>query len=375
MPWKESSAMSERVEFVQEALKADANIRALCREYGITPRTGYKWIRRYQTQGEKGLYERSRRPKRSPHKSSPEFEEAVLRVRSSHPAWGARKIRWQLVEEGLSPIASASTITAILHRHDRIQPDQSEKHHVFQRFEMDQPNQLWQMDFKGHFEMANGSRCHPLTVLDDHSRFLVSLKACHAERSKVVRFRLESIFEEYGLPERMLMDNGSVWQGYHTGLTFWLVRLGIQVVHGRPYHPQTQGKDERLHRTLKEELLQQQQPFFDLKDCQEKFEIWRTMYNSQRPHQALDMQPPATHYQPSLRLFTGQFAPIAYEPDDILRMTDIYGRIQFHARRFPVGKAFRRSQVALRPTAVEGVFNVFFYKQRIAQISLRTDNP
>jgi hypothetical protein len=211
-------------------------------------------------------------------------------------------------------------------------------------------------------------------VLDDHSRFLVGLKACHAERSKAVKFRLESIFEEYGLPERMLMDNGSVWQGYHTGLTFWLVRLGIQVVHGRPYHPQTQGKDERLHRTLKAELLSGL-PFFNLKDCQEKFDAWRTLYNSQRPHQALDMHPPALHYQPSLRLFTGQFPSIEYEPDDILRTTDIHGRIQFHARRFHVGKAFRKSQVALRPTATDGLFNVFFCKQRIAQISLRTDNP
>lgn len=189
-----------------------------------------------------------------------------------------------------------------------------------------------------------------------------------------MKFRLESIFEEYGLPERMLMDNGSVWQGYHTGLTFWLVRLGIQVVHGRPYHPQTQGKDERLHRTLKDELLHEQQ-FFDLKHCQEKFDTWRAMYNYERPHQALDMQPPATRYQHSLRVFTGHFPLIAYEPGDILRKTDIYGRIQFHAKRFHVGKAFRMSLVALRPTPVDGLFNVFFCKQRIAQISLQMDHP
>lgn len=374
MPWKERTAMSQREEFVEEALKANANIRALCREYGISPRTGYKWLRRYQGEGWPGLYERSRRPKRSPHKSTPEVEEAVLRVRRMHPAWGGRKIRWQLAQEGQPTIPAASTITAILHRYERISQEEGEGHQAFQRFEMEQPNQLWQMDFKGHFEMANGALCHPLTVLDDHSRFLVGLKACHAERSKAVKFRLESIFEEYGLPERMLMDNGSAWQGYHTGLTFWLVRLGIQVVHGRPYHPQTQGKDERLHRTLKEELLREQE-FFSLRDCQEKFEAWRTLYNTQRPHQALNMQPPVTRYQPSLRLFTGQFPPLVYEPGDILRTTDIHGRIQFHARRFHVGKAFRKSQVALRPTEMEGIFNVFFYKQRIAQICLRTDYP
>ena len=125
MPWKESSAMSERVEFVEEALKENANIRRLCRDYGITPRTGYKWIRRYREQGEPGLYERSRRPKHSPHKSSPWVEEAVLRVRSNHPSWGGRKIRWQLMREKICPLPSASTVTAILHRHDKIQPEES----------------------------------------------------------------------------------------------------------------------------------------------------------------------------------------------------------------------------------------------------------
>lgn len=374
MPWKESSAMSQRREFVEEALKEAANIRALCREYGITPRTGYKWIQRYKEQGERGLYERSHRPKHSPRKSDPLVEEAVLRVRSRHPSWGGRKIRWQLGQDGIHPLPAASTITAILHRHEQIPPEESGKHRTMQRFEMEYPNQLWQMDFKGHFETTNGARCHPLTVLDDHSRFLVGLKACRAERSKTVKFRLESIFEEYGLPERMLMDNGSVWQGFHTGLTFWLIRLGIQVVHGRPYHPQTQGKEERLHRTLQEELLRQQQ-FFDLRGCQKGFDAWRVMYNYERPHQALGMQPPATRYQPSLRLFTGRFPLIEYEPGDILRKTDIYGRIQFHARRFPVGKAFRQSLVALRPTTVDGIFHVFFFKQKIAQISLRTNLP
>lgn len=374
MPWKEKTAMSQREEFVQEVLQAEMSIRALCRKYGISPRTGYKWIKRYRTQGAQGLWEQSRRPQHSPRRSSPEMEAAVLQVRSEHPAWGGRKIRWQLAQDGRQVIPAASTITAILHRYNQIQPEESEKHVACKRFEMEHPNQLWQMDFKGHFEMANGSLCHPLTVLDDYSRFLVGLKACHAERSQAVKIRLESIFEEYGLPERMLMDNGSVWQGYHTGLTFWLVRLGIQVVHGRPYHPQTQGKDERLHRTFKAELLDRQE-FFRLKDCQEKFERWRTFYNTQRPHQALAMQPPATRYQPSLRLFTGLFPPIEYEPGDLLRTTDIHGRIQFHGRRFHVGKAFRKSLVALRPSDVDGIFHVFFYKQRIAQISLRMDNP
>jgi transposase InsO family protein len=374
MPWEEVTLMSQRSDFVEEALKENANVRALCRGHGITPRTGYKWLKRYRLQGEEGLYDRSRRPRHSPRKSSPNVEAAVLKVRRTYLAWGGRKIQWKLAQEGIQPTPSASTITAILHRNEMIQPQESDKHRPLQRFEMEGPNQMWQMDFKGHFEIVDGSVCHPLTVLDDHSRFLVGLKACRFERSRTVRAHLEGIFRRYGLPERMLMDNGSVWQGYHTRLTSWLMHLGIQVVHGRPHHPQTQGKDERLHRTLKDELLRHQQ-FFDLNDCQGKFDTWRGIYNYDRPHEALQMQPPATRYQASSRIFTGQFPAIEYEPGDILRKADVHGRVLFHAKRFRLGRAFGLSLVALRPSEVDGIFNVFFFRQRIARINLSAHDP
>ena len=374
MPWKASTTMSQRLEFVELALKESANIRALCREFRITPRTGYKWIKRYQEQGEVGLYDHSRRPKRSPQKSSSIVEEAVLKVRRVHPAWGGRKIKWKLAQDGMQPTPAASTITAILSRNAMLDPEDSPKHRPIQRFEMEYPNQLWQMDFKGYFEMANGFLCHPLTVIDDHSRFLVGLKACPYEHSRAVQKHLRDIFGCYGLPERMLMDNGAIWKGFHTKLTFWLVQLGIQVVHGRIRHPQTQGKDERLHRTLKNELLIRQ-PFYDLNDSQSKFDSWRNSYNYERPHQALAMQTPGSQYQPSPRTFTGNLPPIEYPAEDILRKIDCLGKLQFQGRKFRIGKAFKHSLVALRATELEGIFNVFFFKQRIAQIRLRTDNP
>ncbi|MFZ5857275.1 MAG: IS481 family transposase [Chloroflexota bacterium] len=374
MPWKEKTAMSERQEFVELASKEGANIRGLCREFGITPRTGYKWLRRYQEQGSPGLYDRSRRPKSSPRKSSSLVEESVLKVRRAHPTWGGRKIQWKLEQDGVAPVPAASTITAILSRHEMLDPQESPKHSPLQRFEMERANQLWQIDFKGRFEISNGFVCHPLTVLDDHSRFLVGLKACSNEHSRTVQRQLKDIFSCYGMPERMLMDNGSTWKGFHTGLTFWLVRLGIQVVHGRIHHPQTQGKDERLHRTLKNELLIRQ-TFYDLSDCQFKFNQWKDCYNYERPHQALGMHPPASRYQPSPRIFTGTFPPVEYEPGDILRKTDCLGKVQYEGRKFRIGKAFKQSLVALRPTEIDGVFNVFFFKQRIAQINLLADNP
>jgi transposase InsO family protein len=374
MPWKEQTTMSQRQEFVQEALQENANIRALCREYGISPRTGYKWIKRYREGGDTGLYDHSRRPKHSPHKSNVVIEEAVLKVRRAHPSWGGRKIKWQLAQDGMQPTPAASTITAILDRNEMLDAQESVKHRPIQRFEMELPNQLWQMDFKGHFEMANGLLCHPLTVLDDHSRFLIGLKACPHQHSRIVQSHLKDIFGSYGLPERMLMDNGAIWKGFHTQLTFWLVRLGIEVIHGRVRHPQTQGKDERLHRTLKSELLTRQ-PFYDLNDCQSKFEIWRNSYNYERPHQALEMQTPGSRYQTSSRTFTGNFPPIEYQADDILRKVDCLGKIQFQGRKFRIGKAFKKTLIALRLTEMDGVFHVFFFRQKIAQINLLSDNP
>ncbi len=374
MPWKASTAMSQRTEFVERALHSGVKMRALCQEFGISRRTGYKWLARYRSQGAPGLLERPRRPKRCPHRSGPEVERAVLQARAAHPAWGGRKLRWLLEHQGQVPLPSASTITAILHRYQLLPPPESSPPHALQRFQMEQPNQLWQMDFKGRLALQDGGHCHPLTVLDDHSRFLVGLQACRTERGRETRAQLTEVFECYGLPERMLMDNGSVWQGYHSDLTFWLIRLGVQVWHGRPRHPQTQGKDERLHRTLQVELLQQV-PFFDLRDCQDRFNQWREEYNQERPHEALGMDPPAQHYQPSLRTFTGRFPPIEYQPGDILRRTDLHGRIQFQARRFHVGKAFRLSTVAIRPTERDGLFHVFFFKQPIARIDLRRGQP
>ena len=374
MPWKASTAMSQRWEFVELALKEGANIRALGRQFGITPRTGYKWLHRYWAEGPAGLFEHSRRPQHSPRQSSPTMEAQVLQVRHRHRAWGGRKIRWILQENGMPVPPSASTITAILARHGELDPGEGPKHRPLQRFEMLSPNELWQMDFKGPVEMANGQLCHPLTVLDDHSRFLVGLRACRRQQGRTVRAQLCELFECYGMPERMLMDNGSVWRGYHSKLSYWLIRLGIQVTHGRLFHPQTQGKDERLHRTLQSELLDQR-TIFDLEDGQRQFDLWREVYNTERPHEALGMQPPSCVYVPSPRPFPGQLPPVEYEPGTIVRMTDCCGRLQYQGQRFRIGKAFRDSLVALRTSARDGVWDVYFCKQRIARINLAHPQP
>jgi len=243
--------MDQRREFVRLASQQGTNRRELCRRFGIHPDTGYKWLGRW-TAGEE-VTDRSRRPHSSPKRTDAAIEECVLAVRDAHPAWGARKLVRCLERDGVAAPAF-STVHEILRRNGRVvAPPGGPVAH--QRFEKPAPNLLWQMDFKGHVALADGSRCHPLTVLDDHSRYDLCLEACANERGSTVQGRLERTFRRYGLPEAFFVDNGAPWgdsSGQHwTKLGVWLLKLGISVLHSRPYHPQSRGKNERFHRTLK----------------------------------------------------------------------------------------------------------------------------
>ena len=369
MPFLEVSSMQLRTEFVKLACVPGANIRKLCRRYRISPATGYKWMGRYREAGEIGLKHRSRRPKNSPNRSDPEFERQVLRIRREQSAWGAVKIRRVLKNEGIE-VKAASTVHAILVRHGQIDPHESEKHQAWQRFEHPTPNDLWQMDFKGHFAVSDRQRCHPLTVLDDHSRFVVCLKACENEKTATVQQHLSSVFRQYGLPLRMTMDNGAPWgsDSVHrdTPLTIWLRRLGVRVSHSRPYHPQTQGKDERFHRTLKAELLRGRH-FETFSKIQPVFDDYRNVYNQRRPHQALGLETPITRYQISPRSFPEHLTPIEYPASDQVRSVDEKGRIRFKGRKLSIGQGYHGYPVALRATEKEGIWNVFFCCDSIAQ--------
>ena len=378
MPWGEVSTMSLRREFVMLANQEGANIRDLCRRFGIQPRIAYKWLERYGASGEAGLADRSRRPHRSPNRTSAAMEALVLAVREANPAWGGRKIRRRLQDLGHEGVPSAGTTTAILHRHGLIDPAQSAARVRPQRFERAVPNELWQMDFKGHFPLAQG-RCHPLTVLDDHSRYALGIRACGAETEGTVQAELTAIFRCYGLPERMLMDNGSPWGSAHaehryTRLEVWLLELGIPVGHGRAYHPQTQGKDERFHRTLAAEAIGRRH-FADLAACQRQFDEWREVYNTQRPHEALALATPITRYRPSPHRFPEQLQPFDYGPGAIVRRVDQDGWLSFRGRPLKLGRAFVRRTVALRPAPMDGCFEVSFCGYTMASFDLRAAAP
>jgi len=368
------ATMSFRKEIIRLASQPGANIRELCRRFNLSEKTFYKWRRRFHSDGELGLMNRSRRPHRSPQRTTSDIEEKIVSMRKQHPGWGARKIHKRLLVLGNTDIPGSSSVHRVLRRNGQIDPLESKKHQSFQRFEHEAPNQLWQMDFKGWFRTDDGARCHALTVLDDHSRYVVCLQSCGDQRATTVQERLTTVFRCYGLPQRMTMDNGSPWGGDdgngYTPLTAWLIRLGIAISHSRPYHPQTQGKDERFHRTLDAELLRWNR-FTTLEHVQQRFDPYRLVYNHERPHQALGMNVPASRYQISVRRFPETLPPIEYDSGDIVRMVNVKGQVSYHRQLFTIGKAFRGYPVAIRPTMQEELASVYFCHQPIVQINLR----
>jgi transposase InsO family protein len=364
VPWRESTCMSQRIEFIAAAGRRELSFSALCRSYGVSRKTGYKYLARGDAA------EQSRKPLRSPRRTAPEVEELVCRLRLEEPVWGGRKIRDRLLLDGVADLPAASTITDILRRHGLLSPPVRPRRDLV-RFEAEQPNDLWQMDFKGPLQTEAGA-CFALTVLDDHSRFLICLGACPDQQTETVQTQLSGAFRQFGLPKRILCDNGPPWgsdaQHRFTRLCAWLMRLGIAVSHGRPYHPQTQGKDERFHRTLSDELLSRRESDWrDLKEVQVSFELYRQRYNEYRPHQALGGIPPAWRYTASTRAMPEELPEPVYEPSDLLRRVSKDRRFDFHGRAYRVGKAFAGQTIALRANE-QGGWDVYYCWQLLGRL-------
>jgi transposase InsO family protein len=375
MPWIAKDTMSLREEFVLLARQDGANRRELCRRFGISPQTAYKWLARHKQHGSDGLADISRRPKTSPRLTDTNLEQAVVALRQEHPCWGGRKLSRRLQDLG-QPLLAPSTITSILHRHELISPQSSDAATPWQRFEHAAPNDLWQMDFKGCFQTSEGV-CHPLTVLDDHSRFNLGIRVCSEQRYRTVQAQLTEIFRRYGLPVRINTDNGAPWgaarqPGQLTELAIWLIRLGIRLSYSRPYHPQTNGKDERFHRTLKAEVLNGRS-FYSLQEAQVAFDRWREIYNHQRPHEALQMATPTTRYQISHKAYPEELPEIEYGPKDtVVTVSKWGGEISFHGRDYKLSNPLAGLPVAIRPSGkTDGLYDVYFIHHKLMQIDLR----
>ncbi len=347
MPFHEGSRMDARLEFVMLASVEGANVRNLCRRFGVSPTSGYKWLERWRLDGMAGLQELSRRPQNSPSRSAAAMEQAVLSVRTEHPAWGGRKIARRLKDLGQEAVPAPSTVTAILKRHGVELGAHGGGQSAFIRFERARPNELALL--RGACGLRQpADRDGPAAAHHRHPPLRPARAADHRQWF--------ALGDGPGSP--------------FTPLGVWLIEHGIRISHSRPYHPQTMGKDERFHRSLKAEVLSGP-PLADLAAAERAFDRWRNVYNTQRPHEALELAVPASRYQPSPRDYVETIAPFEYAPGDIVRRVQQGGHVSFLGRTVKVPKAFRGKAIAFRSTTHDGVFDVVFLTQKVAIIDIR----
>jgi transposase InsO family protein len=349
MPWLETHVQAERIQFVMAMQRPGAKMTHVCRAFHISRTTGYKWLGRDEADHSvTALADHSRRPHRSPHRTSRAKTARVVALREEY-GWGGDKLAPLLDAEGIA--LAPRTIDRIIQREGLTRPDVAPAP-ALTRFERPAPNDLWQMDAKGHYPLRPAGRCHPLSVLDDHSRYAVGLVALPALETVGVRTALTACFERYGVPTAMLMDHGVPWwsatnEGGLTTLSVFLLKQGIELLYGRVRHPQTQGKVERFHRTLGERLRWWGVPT-DLPGFAQAFATFRDEYNEVRPHEALAMQPPASRFAPSRRAFVPHPSAWDYPPGSHVQRVSAQGMLSYGADRFFVSQALAGEEVACR---------------------------
>ena len=363
MAWKAMNIDEQRVSFVVAGSRKEKSLSALCAEFGISRPTGDLWRKRFSAEGISGIAERSRRPHRSPHQTSFELEEQVVAVRRRYPDWGARKLKVLLGREGVE--LSRSAIDRILLRRGLVRA-QDQHSPAVRRFERERPNQLWQMDFKGPKNWPH--RIGPLSVIDDHSRYLIALAATGKLDGDLVRRQLEQAFERCGVPEAMLMDHGTPWWNWQsfsgrTHLSLWMMRQGVQLCWSGIRHPQTQGKVERFHGSLQRAL--------DLRglqgpDPQPWLDAYREEHNHVRPHQALAMQTPASRWHPSPRRYQPSPPPWLYPEGAWTLKIDCQGTLDIQGNRWRIGKTLAGERVLIQP--VEQRFLIYYCNTLVREI-------
>lgn len=371
MAWKERTVEQMREEFVRRVLAQERGKAALCREYGISRVTGDKWIERFQD-GE-SLADRSRAPRSIPGRVSAETEAEIVRIRQLHPALGAVKLRKIMQNAGYTDLPCARTFNNIFARHGLIEPEASRAATPYQRFEKSLPNEMWQADFKGHFRMEDGYRCHPLNIIDDCSRFNLCIEALINETFGAVKPVMDRLFREYGLPFSFLCDNGNPWGtaqslGY-SRFEVWLMELGILTIHGKPRHPQTQGKEERFNRSFTRECLKGK-TFLDRNHAQSSFDEYRVFYNEVRPHFALDLDVPSARYRPSTKLMPNKIRDWEYSSEYKLCKVKETGYFNYNGQGFFLSEAFAGKTIAVRESHLPGQISLVFRQFKIGRIDL-----
>lgn len=365
MSWKASDPMSERVRFIGLLKSKQRTVAGLCREFGISRKTAYKWEERFDQDGLEGLKERSRAPHAPARETPEEIRELLIAARKSHPTWGPRKLKaWLENEDESLDLPYPSTIGDLLKREGLVQPRRRRQRALSGSFTkpagIEEPNQEWNADFKGEFRLGNGRYCYPLTLSDAYSRYLLGIRALEGTAGAGTRPFFERAFREFGLPLRLRTDNGSPFAGTGLGrlsvLSVWWIRLGILPVRGRPHHPQDNGRHERMHRTLKAETTRPPAP--QSRSQQRRFDAFLREYNQERPHEALGQQPPARLYRASIRPFPKVLPepeyPSHYETRKVCR-----GEFTWHSRSVFVGQSLDGERIGLVEID-DGLWRVYF---------------
>ena len=376
MPWKECKPMDERLRFVARLLEGE-KMAPLCREFGISRPTGYKIYNRYKDSGLEGLYDRSRAPYRQANRLPYVVERAILGIKKNHPSWGAPKIRDKLINEfTLIKPPAISTIHAVLDRHGLVKRRKRPRHKArgTPLVAASEPNGLWCADYKGEFMLGNRQYCYPLTVSDYRSRYLLACEGVSSTSADLAFRVFEDAFREYGLPRAIRTDNGTPFASGNalfglSRLAVWWLRLGIQVQRIKPGHPEQNGRHERMHLTLKKEATKP--AAFNFLQQQERFDQFISVYNNERPHQALGGAYPGQLYTPSARVYEPPGDPEYPFHDRTVRVTRC-GRICIGKRKINLSTVFSGQLVGLREVDEE-IWQVSFLEYDLGYFDKERD--
>lgn len=366
MPWEERTRMDQRMRFVAALSSCRYTMSELCREFGISRKTGYKWARRYGREGVEGLRDRSRAPRSCPHRTDARCEQALVEARRAHPRWGPKKLLVGLRKRHPDwPWPAPSTAGQILKRRGLVKPRRRRRRRPAPTkpdLHVERPNEMWTADFKGEFRMGNTELCYPLTVADRQTRYLLGCEGRSSIAHTHARPVFERLFAEYGLPAKILTDSGPPF-GHPNSvrrlsrLAVWWIRLGIEPLLIEPGHPEQNGRHERMHRTLKAETARP--PAEDPRRQQRAFDRFRHEYNEDRPHEALGMRPPAELYEPSTQAYPEPAPEVTYPGHFELRRVRSKGEIKWQGQLLFLSQVLHRQTVGLEEVD-DRLWSVYF---------------
>jgi putative transposase len=376
MPWKETSPMIERLQFIHDSQSGLYVMSELCERYGISRKTGYKWLERFEEDGKRGLGDRSRAPKHCPHRIDEPVAKAICDARLAHPTWGPRKLlSWLGERHPRMPLPAISTAGDLLQREGLVKKRVRRRRHLHPGVlpaSALQPNDLWTSDFKGQFRTGNGVYCYPLTVADLHSRMLLGCDALLSTKGRDAIPCFKRLFQDNGLPAAIRTDNGVPFasNGLHglSRLNVWWMRLGI--VHQRihPASPQENGAHERMHRTLKREATRPAAA--NCRRQQLVFDDFRRRYNQERPHESLGDRTPASTYHPSPRPFPGRLPTIEYPGHFQVRFVCNAGTFRFKNKLIFIANALKQNHIGLDEVD-DGIWSIYFSTTLLARMDER----